>query len=115
MGYAIRETIKPCPNRCQLNITPWGLDEHKKICPEQKIPCIYRENGCSQNLTRSQLATHLPVCTSQPEKDLMGKITTDSMVQKEFSKTSSHGSAKKGSRKNNITTKEVKTVFCNLL
>lgn len=60
----------PCPNKCELSILPWQLDEHMEMCPKQELPCIYREFGCSEILERSKMTNHLRACltNSMPRK-----------------------------------------------
>ncbi|XP_030635304.1 F-box protein 40.1 [Chanos chanos] len=37
-------------------------EEHKLLCPNEKVPCLNAHYGCPFTLCRSQLAKHLEVC-----------------------------------------------------
>jgi len=49
----------PCPNKCgQDSILRCNMDEHKKVCPFQKVRCEYYSVGCRAPLLRRNLSEH---------------------------------------------------------
>ena len=49
-----------CDNHCgQLEIKRKDVDEHKKACPLEPVPCPFAEAGCTEVVTRRGLTNHV--------------------------------------------------------
>lgn len=51
-----------CPLVCGAVFHSCKVDEHKLLCPLERVPCLNHSIGCPFTLARGQMAEHLEVC-----------------------------------------------------
>lgn len=51
-----------CPLVCGAVFHSCKVDEHKLLCPLERVPCLNHSIGCPFTLARGQIAEHLEVC-----------------------------------------------------
>lgn len=59
---AVSCMIINCRLLCGASFHMCKEDEHKLLCPNEKVPCINAHYGCPFAMCRSKLAKHLAVC-----------------------------------------------------
>ncbi|KAG8444185.1 hypothetical protein GDO86_009389 [Hymenochirus boettgeri] len=51
-----------CPHVCGAVFHSCKVDEHRILCPLERVPCLNNGFGCPFVMTRNKLADHLQVC-----------------------------------------------------
>ncbi|XP_053316644.1 F-box only protein 30 [Spea bombifrons] len=51
-----------CPHVCGAVYHSCKADEHRILCPLERVPCINKGFGCPFSVTRNKLADHLQIC-----------------------------------------------------
>uniref|UniRef100_A0A8C5WLL1 F-box only protein 30 n=1 Tax=Leptobrachium leishanense TaxID=445787 RepID=A0A8C5WLL1_9ANUR len=51
-----------CPHVCGAVFHSCKTDEHKILCPLERVPCLNDGFGCPFSVTRNKLAEHLQIC-----------------------------------------------------
>lgn len=51
-----------CPLVCGAVFHTCKLDEHRELCPYERLPCLNRGFGCPFTIARSKMAKHLESC-----------------------------------------------------
>ncbi|XP_041108306.1 F-box only protein 30-like [Polyodon spathula] len=51
-----------CPLVCGAVFHSCKLDEHRLLCPLERVPCLNNGFGCPFTITRSKIAEHLEIC-----------------------------------------------------
>ncbi|XP_068088244.1 F-box only protein 30 [Hyperolius riggenbachi] len=51
-----------CPHVCGAVFHSCKVDEHRILCPLERVPCLNKEFGCPFLMTRNKLAEHLQYC-----------------------------------------------------
>lgn len=73
----------PCTNNgCSMKIYRGQLNAHQNFCPRQIIPCPYHEAGCTAQILRENLQTHL---TSSINLHCQAAMSTILKLKKELS------------------------------
>ena len=56
-----------CPRKCDTvrDLKHKDLEAHKEVCPLEPVECPFREAGCTQQLVRKDLDTHIQFSTQQ--------------------------------------------------
>ena len=74
-----------CPNNCGLNNVPRdNMDEHKKECPLELVPCEFNDIGCEAKLCRKDEVSHAKDCVTthlqlaQKRLTILNKMLEDS-------------------------------------
>ena len=54
--------VTHCQSDCGATYHECKEQEHKQLCPNQRVPCINQVYGCTVVLSRNQMGKHLRIC-----------------------------------------------------